>query len=728
MTGSRGKQRKEAASEKALGQLPGPGFGHSIRNGKISQPTQRAFTPEKWKVALERTTSGDPADERLYRSGLFYHEQLQRAFTLFQALEPIAVAAESHVRLLTATANFIAARDEAGHRSQMRVSAMMSGPGGPSMHAPTIQNAGSLLAARTVQLFDGLRHVLPEAAAKAGERAPDPVDVDAVLPRLGTELDLGRLYDALQTGWQECLWSDYFMQPVEDNGVIVADLMLPADLSREQDRAVADYRRDALLSEFGLQVAAGWMRLPRKVRKAVAEATVVRTVEQDGVLLRPVLGQRGGDLRIPPRTSVNRGLAGEPYLRPLMGEPLPDFGGLTPQQLVDTWELIATLGEVLAERLPDPLAEPIGNIADLEQWAPLVSRAGLEEAVHAALNLTSDEAKRAVGVFVLPMISKSDPWTRPLVPVGADALVPLFNPLANANLIRSIEAWLGEGGLPLARRGTLFEEALREELAGQVELPNAEVIPRSVIVRVDAVEEEIDLIIRIGCTYLVGEVKCSVYPVDPYGYYSYERTLAGAAEQARRKTAFCEHNPESFLAAFGDGCNPDEARILPLVVSNLPLGVGRRIQGVPVVDLFILSRYLDGGQHYSREAVAGPEGIETIEQTSFYDSPEEAEDNLWEYLCNPPQLRDPRAWVTTEVGDMVPLHLVERRLARVVVLVQPPPPPPPAAPAGAGVYGVAPDRKVTPAPAAASPRSTRSGGRNEPCSCGSGKKRKRCCG
>ena len=706
-----------------------PTFVQSVRGGLIDlQPTQRKFTPAKWQAAFESSNSGDPADERLYHSGLYYHEQLQGALGSFLQLSPVGLPAQDHVRLLVAAANLVAAQDQAMLQRHLGEVAATAKSGGNFIHGATMVEAAAALAARTVQLIDGLRHILPEAAKGSGQGGSGLADDEQALARVGAELDLGRLYDALQTGWQDCLWSDYYVAPLESDGIPAADVMLPGNLLREQERSIAGFRRDTLLGEFGARAATGWMRLPGEFRRRFETATIVKSVKPEGHLLLPTLGARGGPLRFPPRSFVSLGLVGEPYLLPLLDEPLPDFHGLTCRQLLDTWELISTLCEVLAARLPDPFEPPVERIADLQHWAPRVSKAGLERAVAEVLDVSDNEAQIAVGAFVLPMKARTNPWTRPLIAVGGDALVPLFNPIENPNLIRSIEAWLDEGGLPLSRRGELFEAALREELKGEVELPNAEITPRSLVVRAAGAAEEIDLVIRIGCTFLIGEVKCSVYPVGPFGFYSYDRTLEGAAEQARRKALFCEENPTAFLAAVESGCDPARAQFLPVVVSNLPLGVGRRIQGVPVTDLFILSRYLDGGQRFARNAVAGPKGIERRERVSFYSSPTEAERKVWAYLSDPPQIRDLRAWTKTMVGDMVPPRLMKRRLLRKEVRVDPPsqllvPP------IGAGIHGVAPTRAVA-QPGSDTPkrRPMPSGERNAPCPCGSGKKRKRCCG
>src|SRR5205823_1380248 len=88
--------------------------------------------------------------------------------------------------------------------------------------------------------------------------------------------------------------------------------------------------------------------------------------------------------------------------------------------------------------------------------------------------------------------------------------------------IRRIESWLDRGGLSdrlaTARRGIRYEAWVREELANRISnnpiLRNARCGKTGVVRRNDK-EEQIDLLVQLGGTLIVGEVKCFLAPVEP---------------------------------------------------------------------------------------------------------------------------------------------------------------------------------------------------------------------
>jgi hypothetical protein len=149
--------------------------------------------------------------------------------------------------------------------------------------------------------------------------------------------------------------------------------------------------------------------------------------------------------------------------------------------------------------------------------------------------------------------------------------------------------------------------------------------------------EEIDLIFLVGGTLFIGEIKCSIVPIEDIDFYNNREILNGAVEQAIRKAACVERNLDAFskqLKKRGFEV-PSNVTVKPLVVTNNLINSGYPIKSVPVADLALLTRYLEG----SLIELSYNAGLEPLKTMSFYCSPEEAEAKLDAYLADPPQLR-----------------------------------------------------------------------------------------
>ena len=153
---------------------------------------------------------------------------------------------------------------------------------------------------------------------------------------------------------------------------------------------------------------------------------------------------------------------------------------------------------------------------------------------------------------------------------------------------------------------------------------------------------------------LVGETKCSIYPTEPYDLCIYRRLLSAAADQVSRKAAFVRKNLEQLERKTGwEGIAAKCHSVVPVVVTNLPLGPGFSESEVPVTDLHILTRYLVEGR-LDQLVIAGAHGVEEVKRVvQFYNSDEEAEENLAAYLGNPPQLTQLRANVKEQLRPLI---------------------------------------------------------------------------
>ena len=99
-----------------------------------------------------------------------------------------------------------------------------------------------------------------------------------------------------------------------------------------------------------------------------------------------------------------------------------------------------------------------------------------------------------------------------------------------------LDHWLLDGRLPASERGTRFESYARRSLAtsaaGNERLVGSlKVYPRSAEIRLKEQSRDVDLLLRLGSTVFVGELKCKIFPVTPKDL----RWHFDAIEQAARQ-------------------------------------------------------------------------------------------------------------------------------------------------------------------------------------------------
>jgi hypothetical protein len=259
-------------------------------------------------------------------------------------------------------------------------------------------------------------------------------------------------------------------------------------------------------------------------------------------------------------------------------------------------------------------------------------------------------------------------WIHPLVELSDDELLLVVPSILAGSRIRFGEKSLHELGrqkkMSHHYQGLRFEQRVRDETIAAIAqnnmLTNCVCLPAA-LKRKGGDGEEIDLILRIGNTVIVGEVKCFVAPSESPERFNYIRNLEHAAVQAARKAAWLKNNLSSVAEDLGIDKVDGQLNFIPLVILNQRMGSGLVIDGSTITDFPLWKLYFSNSQYASGAAIA--RGQKAVTYTTFYKDGNGAERNLVATFQNPPPLKaflDGEAWSTIEFPTSMGHMYLER--------------------------------------------------------------------
>lgn len=644
-------------------------FTERVQSEDIPGPLRRSFTPDRWNREFAAAGAPDERDKYVHEAALVIHSKLENIRSRLKLSSSPSLSASTKLRAFVAGANhnFLVARTKArdafeeaaakqatvgleGFRpEQLAAEVKLELPGGFEWSLDEVVES----------IVDGIevpvRFALQGGPSLAGNPRMNQVDWNDI----ALEFNLGIMFRHAEDVWNDCLWNSY---KVVEKGRL--KIFIPQDPNVAKGYVVGHARRMALA--VGYQIMATKYSRGLIARGLLPRLREVEAIEQDGKRQVLKISKPGKQTEAQEDLFVLRGYANEPYYAELLEEALPSVGGLTLSSVLDAWAIISRAALVLVEHLARKekhLATNSPAYTWLPTYAPVLQVDALIQALSSAANIQPADGKRLVEFFTFRGTSGQEIWASPLVPVGARTVAPVFAAVVSPNLRRLVDVWMRQLGVDLGRRGPAFEAHLRASVVDSISSSkildgHAVCINESYTFKPSTGrEEEIDLLFVIGSMVFLGEAKCVLEPTEAKGIAMHRRTVIGAAEQASRKARALAENREEFVAdvhRFGINL-PLEFSIVQFVVVSSATHVGIPANGVPVVDEYILEKFLVGELEVF--AVKGID-LEIQEQikTFFYTDLVDAQAKAPQYFAQPPQVKRLLEGV---VARIVPMHAID---------------------------------------------------------------------
>jgi hypothetical protein len=610
-------------------------FIKQVRENKVPKPNAYNFQMSQWRAHYMAGISRSLADKQLYHAGKWLGQNFEylRRYSLGTIKFLPLKSKEDLIRLQTGMVNLqakkIIARSFEIFSTNLHTQFQMS---------QSVRDIESLISSARYPLTD-ISNLPTSSSESETQNIGD-------LPKLLTLItDQGRLRHLFHHLWNECLWNDWHLNYYSEQ----IEVMVPADFLREEIYQVNLHRWESI--SIGLQDE--WLNMSNKNNCSTLDLPHITVNGENSSQNIHLDICKGREIDLPslqgsPNISLALFLQQDFYHEDIFDKPLPKFGGfgsqaLTLRKILAAWRLIATMASDIQVHLPQ--VENTLTQCNLFEFSPVFLRTELAEIV--SQTICDVDYRQAIGIIELLTFEndyEQDLWHRPLIKVDNEKLTLIILALKSPNLSRLVSHWMEKGGVKISKKGKKFEHFIRDKLHKVNRLSNVQVYPEhfepSKLVKRTQVGD-IDLILRIGQKIIIGESKCSLFPSDPHNINKYDEGLEKGAAQAKIKASFVKENLDAFLkivnfsSIFIDRC----IRVIPLVISNLPLATGYKFREVPVVDLQVLEDYLSGGQlgSYQKLSSEGRESVSAVE--NFYTSEQEAEDLIDEYLDSPPQVR-----------------------------------------------------------------------------------------
>lgn len=317
------------------------------------------------------------------------------------------------------------------------------------------------------------------------------------------------------------------------------------------------------------------------------------------------------------------------YYRDYKNVPLNDFQSLTLFDVRYFWLVFSRLSTCIVNRF----------LTDGNVYQPVVfTKKSLVDIITRCIKINILKAEQLVELHTNTKGELSDFYLKPLYILNGNYHINLGVFIAG-QLTRVIDNVVKKQlNTKKIEKGKFFEKNVKSILSEQI---SKNKVLQDGFCRVLALgfkqskgkrNEEIDLVMRIGETYLLIEAKSFIYRAGTTGYHNNLKELKDS--NANQKIDFFLSEYDRFKSIY------DKEAMFPLkpenvifcYLSSVPHAAGIKINNMPVVDLSILERYFDQGDFEMRNK------NNESKVFKFYTNFEEAEINLKRYLNNPPQL------------------------------------------------------------------------------------------
>lgn len=616
-----------------------------VLDGRLKTPVQRGFVADAWDSALSGIRSPSEEDLRIYQLAKFIGEQTEALRRRLKAASPPSGTVVDMIRRAIGFVNreFLTALDRVSSQD-------ITGPISINdLLQEEFELAGGINTATQQELMesvvDGLRFEI--ATLVSGKVETLEVPGDLAVGRIGLRGNLSVFYHMLEEQWLDGLHHGWGIRTTTSG----YSVLFPFDRESAIDFAVGQYRDNALAAEIAERTLHSLETTPSLLRRSRYSGIIrVRAGKK-----KTYKSTRMSD-ELSTEILIARIMSAEPDLEPFATAPLPNLGNMTALELLNVWTALIQLAQDTGTRMP--FNEDISHLNQVERFAPMEHGPSLIAALEKSTGLPKQKCASAIEQFKWRNVRDSL-WHRPLVKVGEQGnFIMILSVLRTVNLRRSIEYWLGEGGLDLAERGGPYENHVRRHLSDAIQankmLYNHAGVIQTEVRPSDASIGDIDLLFWIGTTICVGETKCLLRPGTAHERFQYDERIREAAGQVRRKAAHIKDNLDWLLRAYNVPIDPKASvNIVPCVILNSSVGALRIVQEIPIVDTYIIGRYLSKG-YGIMNATTNKEssGI----RISFYGDAAQAASNLAEYLKNPPHLRVYREsvdWDIRQQPDLV---------------------------------------------------------------------------
>jgi len=610
-------------------------FETKIRNSETPHPTHRKFTLKKWEKCFETIANANERDTSLFECGKWVFSRLERIRQEVSKISlplPKEKLVRMHVGFLNRTQNVVKVQTRIKKTPENNV----------VLGEQIIQSklTGNILGIDATPddilatSIDGAEFPLGQALRSIEKKmrnvSIDPLEVISNEQKI---MLLGQYYFSLEETWRNMLWNGYFIQTKEN-----MMLIRPQGNIYDQASAVSNYRRLALITQGVSSCIHFWNKNLSHSEKAALSVQPVIKIEGSGKKRKVFLTHDHTVKTIPPSHFIARMLAEEEYLQSLLQIDLPNLPGVNINLIINSWEVLTAYVKCLFNKFPED--NSIYAIGTFYNYAPSIVRRDLVDIFVKSCGMDLLKADSIITFLTFDPDNGGDLWASPLIQLE-DKLLPVVSPILSCNLLRSIELWLKRGGVDLSQRGTLFEDEVRKAIGDSIK--SSSVLKDCGChfkeLKIGDNKEEIDILLFVGKKILVGEIKCSLYPTDPIEYFHIFQTFKYASEQAVRKAKKvfeCFTEVKSKFHQLKD-LDKQEIELIPFIITNTTLGVGYSINNVPVVDLFILNKFLEGT--WDRMVMFDNKGNRQVGETvTFYTTEDEASSYIKEYLGSPPQL------------------------------------------------------------------------------------------
>ncbi len=620
-----------------------------LKAGALPHPTNSAFSEKTWRQALEGLEEKTDRDFQLAVSAVHFGREIQSIRLAMEGRLLDGLTRSRATRLLAALAN----QQHVTMLNKVNKSLRRTKKSEPLHFEQRDQHLfensyGQQMTAddATAALVDSLPNWLHHISKIPDDAVYEPPDEVAGYGMRA--MTIASVERGLRDLWQGALWMGDELG-LDDETLV----QRPGNPALEKLWLAWDMRTTSLTMweasmDAGASIVTGG-KIPPVT--PVITRTVTRLGKRADGRRRFIVGKAKGykaeqRLRVSERDMLERLYVGQ-----FLDEPLPAFGNdeITCRDLIAAWWVLTDLARLIRNTLGNSV---LPNEHEIGRFACSVEPSQLIEVLSQCLAVTEAKAGVIIGHFTCDptdtkRLFQRGLWNHPLLPDPTqDRLYIVLAPLLVGSTVRRVERWLADGGISdddgLKGRGKPYENFVRRELAKELE-ENAHIEDWAIAregLKPKQNGEEIDLLIRVGSTVIVGEIKCFTSPSEPLERANYLRALDKATAQARRKLDWANKERARVAERLGitDAKTIAKLSFVGVVVTAQSFGIGLSRHDIPIVDFHFLRLVLASNNYQGDTRFEEDVGMMSS-PVHLYEDQTDFETKIADLLTNPPPLQ-----------------------------------------------------------------------------------------